>query len=239
MTELAEQPLYLRIKDFLRSGIEAGRWPVGAKVPSENEMVELFKVSRMTARRALQELTDEGVLTRTQGLGTFVAEPKPQSNLLEIRNIAEEVAARGHAHACEIHALRAERASHDVARSLGLPDGATVFHSVIVHKENDKAVQLESRYVNPDWAPDYLAQDFTRTTPNVYLSRVAPLTEAEHLIEAVLPDVQAQHLLHVQAAEPCLLLRRTTWSGEHVVSVARLIHPGSRYRFGSRFKTNQ
>lgn len=239
MTHVAEQPRYLKIKDFIRAGIENGRWPVGGKVPSENEMVELFQVSRMTARRALQELTDEGVLTRTQGLGTFVAEPKPQSNLLEIRNIADEVSARGHSHTCEVHVLRAERASLDVARSLGLEDGATVYHSVLVHRDNERAVQLESRYVNPAWAPDYLAQDFTRLTPNVYLSEVAPLTEAEHIIEAVLPDAQAQHLLHVSANEPCLLMRRTTWSGEHVVSVARLIHPGSRYRFGSRFKTKQ
>lgn len=239
MPKVAEQPLYLKLKDYIRAGIESGEWPVGSQVPSENEMTARFQVSRMTARRALQELTDEGVLVRTQGLGTFVAEPKPQSSLLEIRNIADEVTARGHAHRCEIHALRAERASLDVAKSLGLPDGAVVYHSVIVHKENDRAVQLESRYVNPAWAPEYLQQDFTAITPNVYLSQAAPLTEAEQLIEAVLPDTQAQHLLHIGPHEPCLLLRRTTWSGEHVVSIARLIHPGSRYRFGSRFKTNQ
>lgn len=239
MSAIVEQPLYLKLKDFIRAGIEAGRWPVGAQVPSENEMVSLFSVSRMTARRALQELTDEGVLTRIQGLGTFVAEPKPASSLLEIRNIADEILARGHHYSCQIHALRAERASHDVAKSLGLDDGAVVYHSLIVHKENDRAVQLESRYVNPACAPDYLQQDFGTLTPNVYLSQVAPLTEAEHIIEAVHPDVHAQHLLHVDADEPCLLLRRTTWSGEQVVSVARLLHPGSRYRFTGRFHTSQ
>lgn len=237
MNSLAEQPLYLKIKDYIRNGIESGRWAVGAKVPSENEMVSLFSVSRMTARRALQELTDEGVLKRTQGLGTFVAEPKPQSDLLTIRNIAEEIAERGHRYATVVHHLRAERASHEIAKSLGLVDGDTVFHSLLVHRENDKPVQLESRYVNPALAPDYLAQDFSRLTPNVYLSAAAPLTEAEHLIEAVLPDAEAQRLLLIGEHEPCLLLRRTTWSDGKVVSVARLLHPGSRYRFGSRFKT--
>ena len=89
-------PRYQRIKQFIRERIEQGEWPTAYQVPSEHKLCEQFDVSRMTARKALQELTAEGVLVRAQGLGTFVAEAKPQSSLLEVRNIADEIRERGH-----------------------------------------------------------------------------------------------------------------------------------------------
>jgi GntR family histidine utilization transcriptional repressor len=188
----------------------------------------------MTAHRALRELTAEGVLRRVQGIGTFVAAAKPQSALLEIRNIAEEIAARGHRHRAEVLVLRRERATADSGGALERPTGSAIFHSIIVHHENDAPVQVEDRHVNPDFAGDYLAQDFTQTTPYAYLTALGPLDSAEHVIEAVLPDPPVQRMLRIAGGEPCLLLTRRTWSEGLVVSRARLTHPGSRYRLAGR-----
>ena len=66
-------PKFTQIKQFIFEQIESGNWLEKQRVPSENELATQFAVSRMTARRALQELTDEGVLSRSQGSGTFVA----------------------------------------------------------------------------------------------------------------------------------------------------------------------
>jgi GntR family histidine utilization transcriptional repressor len=91
-------------------------------------------------------------------------------------------------------------------------------------------VQLEERYVNPRCAPDYVEQDFGRETPNAYLSRIAPLTSVEHTIEAILPDARVAGHLGLKSPQACLQVLRRTWSGENVVTFARLIHPGDRYR---------
>jgi DNA-binding GntR family transcriptional regulator len=91
-------PIFQRIKDYLTGEIAAGRWKEGDLVPSEQALVRQFGVSRMTVNRAVRELTAEQVLTRRQGAGTFVAPQKYQATLVEIRNIADEVRARGHAH---------------------------------------------------------------------------------------------------------------------------------------------
>jgi GntR family histidine utilization transcriptional repressor len=229
-----EAPLYQKVKSFILERIAAGQWSEGDQVPSENALTRDLEVSRMTAHRALRELTAEGVLRRVQGIGTFVASAKPQSALLEIRNIAEEIAARGHSHRADVLLLRRERAAREVALALELPPGAAVFHSVIVHHENDAPVQVEDRHVNPAFARDYLDQDFTRTTPYAYLTALGPLDAAEHVIEAVLPDAALQRMLRIGAGEPCLLLTRRTWSDGLVVSRARLTHPGSRYRLAGR-----
>src|SRR3546814_3828698 len=88
-------PRYRRFKEHIVKHIEAGDWRAGDQVPSESTLVRQLKVSRMTVNRALRELTHEGLLVRVQGTGTFVAEKRPLFNLVELRNIADEIAERG------------------------------------------------------------------------------------------------------------------------------------------------
>lgn len=229
-------PLYAQVKQVIRRQIQSGQWPAHFRVPSENELVTQLGFSRMTINRALRELTSEGLLVRMQGVGTFVAEPKSQSALFEVHNIADDIAARGHTYTTRVVLVREETAGYERAMALNLMESQSIFHSIIVHYENNVPVQLEDRCVNPLMAPHYLRQDFLQQTPYVYLSRVAPLTEGEHVVEAIQAEPEECTLLDIPAAEPCLLIRRRTWSGSTVVTAARLIHPGSRHRLEGRFK---
>lgn len=231
-------PLYAGVKQLVLDRIRSGEWPPNHRVPSENELVAELKVSRMTANRALRELASEGELVRIQGVGSFVAERKAHSALFEVRNIAEEIAERGHVHSAQVILMQSENASPETAEALDLSIGAPVFHSIVVHSENDVPVQIEDRFVNPAAAPGYLEQDFTAITPNAYLTREAPLGAAEHVVEAAMPQPWECKLLVIQRTEPCLMIRRRTWSGERVVSLVRLLYPGSRYRLESRGATS-
>ncbi len=237
--QLGDQPapIYARVKQMIVAQIQSGAWPPHHRVPSESELVSQLGFSRMTINRALRELTAEGLLVRMQGVGTFVAEPKGQAALFEVHNIADEIAARGHRHRCEVIRLGEELAGPERAVALDIREGQRVFHSLIVHYENDVPVQVEDRYVNAELAPDYLKQDFSSLTPYAYLSQVAPLTEGEHVVEAILADAEECRLLRIERHEPCLLIRRRTWSGRRAVTSARLVYPGSRYRLEGRFSS--
>jgi len=224
---------YTIIKQYIRENIESGEWPQNAKVPSENELTVQFNVSRMTARRALQELTEQGILVRSQGAGTFVATFKSQSSLLEIRNISDEISERGHQHQSKQLLLRSVAVTEELAILLNLQNNEHVYYSEILHFENDEAIQLEQRYVNASLVPEYLLQDFTTITPHEYLSSVAPLTEATHEIEAVLASSAICLQLDIETNLPCLQVKRRTWSKQGVVSVAILTSPGDKYRLGS------
>lgn len=226
---------YLRVKQWLKSQLAGGRWPPGALMPSEAELVAQFAVSRMTVNRALRELQAEGLVERVQGVGTFAAQLGRVSSTLTIRDLHEEIEARGHRHHAEVHLTREERASAPLARQLGLAAGAPVFHSLIVHHDNGVPLQCEDRYVNPAWAPQYLEQDFTRLTPTHYLLQVAPLWEAQYTIEASAPTEQEARLLGIGRAEPCLVVVRRTVSRNVPITIARLVHPGSRYQLEGRF----
>jgi len=228
--------LYEQIKQHLHAGIAAGRWAEGAKIPSEHELMEIFNASRMTVHRAVRELSAEGVLARIQGAGSFVRRQVPRSALLEIHDIAEDIRARFHTHASRILRLEAIRADSTLAATLNLKRGAKIFHSEIVHTEDGVPVQLESRYISPHFAPDYLAQDFAKISTSQYLQSIGAPTEVEHVVHAVSPDQRTQTLLEISPTEPCLLVRRRTWTEAGPATSSHLTHPGSRYSLGSRYE---
>ena len=226
---------YSRVKQFLKSELAAGRWRPGALMPSEAELVGQFGVSRMTVNRALRELQTEGLVERVQGVGTFAAQLHKVSSMLTIRDLHEEIGARGHRHHAEVHLTREEKAPPELARQLGLAAGARVFHTLIVHHDNGVPLQCEDRYVNPACAPHYLEVDFTQTTPTHYLLEVAPLWEAQYTIEAAAPTEQEARLLGIGRHEPCLVVVRRTVSRGVPITLARLVHPGSRYQLEGHF----
>ena len=226
---------YSRVKEFLKAGLAAGRWRPGELMPSEAELVAQFGISRMTVNRALRELQSEGLVERVQGVGTFAAQLHRISSTLTIRDLQEEIEARGHRHHAEVHVQRREQAAAALAASLGLAAGSLVFHTLIVHHDNGVPLQCEDRYVNPAVAPEYLGVDFTRTTPTRYLLEVAPLWEAQYTIEASRATAQEAKLLGIGLGEPCLVIVRRTVSRGVPITLARLVHPGSRYQLEGRF----
>ncbi|MBW2659819.1 MAG: histidine utilization repressor [Deltaproteobacteria bacterium] len=228
-------PRYRQVKEYILSRIESGELRTEMKIESENRLVELLGVSRMTVNRAIRELSGEGKLNRIQGVGTFVASQKPQSALLEVRSIASEINERGGVYSCDIRLLEEEKVKPSLALSMGIQPYSAIYHSIIVHMDNGVAIQLADRFVNPAIAPDYLLQDLSKISPNEYLLSLAPISEVEHVVEAVIPDSWIRKLLHINEAEPCLVLHRKTWVGCEVATESSFYYPGSRYTIGGRF----
>ena len=226
---------YETVKTSIHHRIAEGGWQPGVRLPSERELVQEFGCARMTVHRALRELEAEGLIERRQGSGSYVAELHPISNLLEVRDIRDEIARRGHHHSMQVCSLAREKASAEVAVAMRLRKGSVVFRCRLVHLENGVPVQFEDRHVNPALAPDLLGRDFTRVTPSAVLFEHAPLTEAEQVVEAVLATVEQARLLDVPAGSALLMVSRRTVSQGQVASVARLYHPGSRYRLIGSF----
>jgi GntR family histidine utilization transcriptional repressor len=239
---------FAKVKQFLKAELVGGRWPPGALMPSEAELVGQFKVSRMTVNRALRELQGEGLVERVQGVGTFAAQPHKVAATLTIRDLHQEIEARGHTHHSVVHLATTEAATADLALQLGMPEGDHVFHTLIVHFENGLPLQCEDRYVNPDCAPDYIKQDFTHVTPTRYLLQVSPYVDAQYSIEAASASATEAKLLGMDAGAPCLVVvRRTTRlrsqlgdsGGPHLtegITIARLVHPGNRYSLQGQFQ---
>ena len=234
MTALVK-PRYQQLKDLIIGRISNGELRPQDRVPSENDLVESMNVSRMTANRALRELTDEGYVDRIAGRGTFVSDFRARSHVLEVQNIADEIKRRGHAHSCEVVRQSRQHARGEIARALDVEQGTDVFHLLLVHFENANPVQVEDRHVVADFAPECIEQDFRTVTPSAYLTAISPLQEAEQVVRATLPNAAVRQQLQMADNEPSLVVIRRTWSHGRPVTFARLHHPGSRYELTGHY----
>jgi len=211
----------MQIKEYICTHIESGIWPINFQIPSESTLMEKFSVSRMTVNRALKELVIEGIIYRKKGKGSFVRGKIPREKLLEIHDIEEEIRGRGSSYFSAIKYLSQESDSPLTIHVFGANGTNKVFRSKIIHYENGMPLQLEDRYINGDIISRYLEVDFKKISTHHYLMGVAPLQKGE-----------VQQYLQIQATEPCLLLKRKTWSNDQLISYTELTYPGSRYSFG-------
>ena len=232
---MSVKPRYQQLKDLIIDRIAAGELQPHDRVPSEHELVDSMKVSRMTANRALRELHDEGYVERIAGRGTYVSDLRSQSHLVAVQNIAEEIAARGHAHSCKVLRQSRQRARGEIAKALHVEQGTDVYHLLLVHAENDRPVQVEDRHVLASFAPECLEQDFKTITPSAYLSSVSPLQEAEQVVRASMPTPVIRKSLEMDEGEPSLVVIRRTWSNGRPVTFGRFHHPGSRYELTGHY----
>jgi GntR family histidine utilization transcriptional repressor len=239
INKAAPEPIYQQIIKNIQQKIAAGEWTAGQKLPSENELVVTLEVSRMTINRALRELTQQGLINRVHGLGSFVAETPRHASLIELQDIALEIEQRGKRHSSRVLALTTVEANTEVAEQMGLAVGAPVYYLGAVHLQDDTPLQLEMRYVNPQVMPEFIYQDFMHGTSTAYLLKQFQPDEMEHIVRACLPDALTCEQLLMNPGEPCLQLIRRTWKNDQVITYVTLTYPGDRYDLGARYATNE
>ncbi|MCP4876841.1 MAG: histidine utilization repressor [Gammaproteobacteria bacterium] len=239
ISKSAPEPIYQQIKSTIQQRIASGDWTAGQKLPSENELVVALDVSRMTINRALRELTQEGLIKRVHGLGSFVAEAPRHASLIELQDIALEIEQHGKRHSSQVLVLDSVAAPVEIAAQMQLPPGRPVDHLRAIHFQDEIPIQLETRYVNPVVMPEFGQQDFTRVTATAYLLQQFKPDEMEHRVSAVMPDRTLRKLLSMPDGQPCLQLNRRTWSNDQVVTCVTLTYPGDRYELGARYATDE
>lgn len=222
------QPKYQQMANYLADKIANQEYKEGDKIPSEVEIAEQFSASRMTARKAIDKLASNNQVRRVPGIGTFVRAPRAKSSLLQIVNLADEIAARGNIHRMQVLGMTSLHAA-DVPMFPQLESEHRIFKVIVLHTENDIPIQQEERYVSAEVAPDFHEQDFSKITTNKYLTSIAPLVEAEITVEAVNADNILCKNLQIDSGSACLKITRVTHSYNQVISCAVLYYPAERY----------
>lgn len=223
-------PLYMMVKRHIVEAIVAGKYLPGEKLPSESRLVKDLEVSRMTVNRSLRELKRDGIITRIQGVGSFVSKVSPTSSLVELSDIRDVVTERGSAYSCKLLIAEHCLANKSIGDLLELERNAPIIHVSMLHYSNQEPIQIESRYVREEFAPDLLKQDLKKSSMFAYFQSISPVSELEQMVEACTPDTSEQKLLEVSEHSPILRIRRRTWVGQKVVTLGYFSHPGDRYR---------
>lgn len=121
-------PLYAQLKQRLRAEIADGRYPEGGLLPTEAQLGDIYAVSRITVRRAISELQDEGVLEKRHGKGTFVTVQRLETSLVKLDGFSETYSAIGVEHHSEILGVTEGPADAATAAALAMEPGAPVLN---------------------------------------------------------------------------------------------------------------
>jgi GntR family histidine utilization transcriptional repressor len=230
-------PQFALIKQFLEQQISSGELSSGAKIPTEQSLAESFSVSRMTARRAVQELADMGMLTRTPGSGTFVAEPIKTVPMIAITNLVD-AAKQSKTHSHRIISADAVQLAANKARLMGLMADTLVYQLNLLHLNNNRPIQWQQICVNRSLAPALLKQKMDKIDPNDYLQWVCTPTKSDYQVSSVLPSASQRRDLDLshQDNASCLSVERRDWVGESVLSISTMLHPAEQFYLGDPLK---
>lgn len=222
--------LHRRIGADIERRILSGEWQPGARVPTEAELQAEYGCARMTVSKALTDLSARGLILRRRRAGSVVARPPVHSAVLDIPDIAAEIAARGMAYGYE-RLERSERATTDDEAWLG--DQVVVV--ACLHRADGAPFAVERRLIGLAATPDAADESFETIPPGGWLLKRAPWTEAEHRIAAVAADRETALRLDLAAGEACLKLERRTWADGLGVTWAWQTFPGQAYDLVARF----
>lgn len=207
----------------------------GDRIPGELELVERFGVSRMTVNKALSSLVATGLLERRRGSGSFVASPKSQDSVLQIRDIKSEVESAGCRYRHEVLVRKQRLAAQQDRIRLPIRRRGRILALLVRHFADDRPFVLEDRLINVAVVPEALSVRFDEVPPGTWLLERIPWTEAEHRIRAVAASARSAALLDIGARAACLMIERVTWQSGAPVTSVRLTYPGDRHELAARF----
>jgi len=227
----AQEPLYRQIAHLIAEESSGGRLARGARLPSERELCAHFKVSRVTVRRALAELVEEGVLEPAHGRGWFMTTGVLGEPPNTLRSFAETAQIRGLIATARVLQAESEPATLDEAESFGIAPGAPVFHLRRVRLLDGVPVAFDISRVPLALAPLLTAVDFSRASLYAQLDDGVVPTRADLTVEATAADAMAAKLLEVAEGAPLLVTSQITYDGEgRTIELAVITYRGDRYR---------
>lgn len=230
-------PIYVQLENLVRDKLERGDWTPGMMLPSERDLCETFGISRMTVRQAISNLVSQGLLTRTQGKGTFVARPRLRQTLSKLTSFTEDMRDRGLLVTTRLLELEQRAASPDIASALAIPEGAPVLYLQRLRSANGHPMAIETSTLRGDISAPLLHEDLEHQSLYRLLEERcgARLVRASQELESGIADEAEARLLAVPTGAPVLHIQRRSlalWQGlEVLVEYVRSTYRGDRYRF--------
>lgn len=211
---MVEAPLHAQIRQTIQEKITTGQWPPQSRIPPEEKLAQQFRVSRMTIRKAMQRLVENGFLYRRQGVGTFVSPIYMQRDLSRMTSFSEDAAARSVGAHSEVQSVEVECAAGAVAHQLLLdPQRDNVIRIERLRLYDDTPVALQTLWVPQRLCPEL--EDPKVAAGSVYAyyeqGRNFRLGWGVQSIEARMPTLEEKTQLQMPHTAALFLVRRTTF----------------------------
>lgn len=226
-------PVYIKIHNELRRDIEAGKWQIGERIPSERDLAVSFHVSRMTLRQAIQTLVEEGILERRVGAGTYVASQKVSEKVSGVTSFTDLITAQGKVPSSKTISYHVAKPSMSECKQLGIEDTVQVLRMERIRFGDDVPICFETATVPYSLVKNYAKKDVSKSLYHV-LEHEAGLTlgGAHQTISAMLASEQVAEYLQVQRGSAILRLRQVSYLQDNTpFEYVRTQYVGERFEF--------
>ena len=231
LQSVSSSPLYHQLMQRIADDIEKGNYPVGSRIPPEHELEETYQVSRVTVRRALAELTAEGLLERKQGKGTFVSTPRISQDLKSIHSFHDSCKMNGvKAGTRVVHVTEMDADATDIA-DLNLRQGDRVVETLRVRSADGEPVALEKNHFSTVYS--YLEnENLNGSLYNVLRDYGVEPKQATHDISMTFATEAQAKLLNIETGSPLMRLKEVVYyqKGRPLHNSVQLIR-GDRFVF--------
>lgn len=225
-------PIYHQLYEILRYNILHGEWQPGDMLPPESELIERYRVSRITVRQALETLVNEGLIYRQQGRGTFVAQPTVAQGLVRIISFTEDMRQRGLEPGTRLLFAGLVPAPPEIAEQLNIEPGEELACLERLRLANGEPMSIEESYLVHRYCPGVLQGDYVASPLREALERNygLRLVRARQLIRASLASDKLARLLSIRSKSALLFIERVSYSQQHVpVEFLRIYYRADRY----------
>ncbi len=225
----SSSPLYHQLMQRLAEDIERGTYPVGSKIPPEHQLEELYNVSRVTVRRALAELTAEGLLERKQGKGTFVSTPRISHDLKSIHSFHDACKQNGFQSGTIVVYVRETESEASDVEELNLRNGDRILETLRIRTADGIPVVLEKNHFS--MAYSYLEnENLSGSLYNILRDYGVEPKQATHDISMTFASEAQAKLLNVEPGTPLMRLHEVVYDQK-----GRPLHNSLQLIRGDRF----
>ena len=226
-------PVYYQISEYIRDLIETDELHPGDKLPSEQDLSETFGVSRMTVRKALDILVQEGLLSREQGRGTVVRRRRFKENLMTVTSFDDDMRRQDAVASARVLEIQTVEADERIAKRLQIEPRTATYRISRIRYADDIPIGLQTYYIPCKYAPGLDKEDLTQSIQGLLQDHYGhKLVRTQLWLEAMPADEVRATYLEVPVQFPLLNKRVILFNEQGVpVEYLRVLYRSDRYEF--------
>lgn len=227
-------PLYCKLAEAIEEKINAGIWKPGTKIPSERELSAMYGMSRITVRKAIDELERQGRLEKVQGKGTFVISKSIVQKLGDVYSFSKEMEKQGKISSTQLLSRKIITAEHKLSVNLGMEEGEEVIYVERLRcADDEQPIMVERTYFSKARYPFVMDIDLNhvslyRTLEETYGLRINKAIERFKACELTPQECKQ---LRCPKKQFGLLVKRTSYCDDALVCYSTIVSKGDIFEF--------
>lgn len=206
-------PMYLQLREVLRSRIESGEYPPGVAIPSENDLAETYGINRLTVRSAIDTLAKEGLLKRVQGKGVYVMNNKVNRDLEHLAGFTQTMREKNKKPSFKLRARTIRPAGGKYAAIFGIGPEEDIFCFKRICFADARPIALEDIYIPYKTLPELEKADIAVfSLYELYKFYHIEISRVDQTLDLVTVSAQEAKYLEIEQTQPVMLFRSVSYA---------------------------